>query len=118
MALKNLYYLNKTNHHDITEVWLKLVFNTNAGADPGFQVKGVHLKKMRRAEGGAKYFGVFRVKNHDFTPKNLIFSNFRGERTGCAPPPPGSAPAMLYYNPTCTQLNVLSELYFTDYTHI
>jgi hypothetical protein len=25
---------------------------------------------------------------------------------------------MLYYNPTCTQLNVLSELYFTDYTHI
>jgi hypothetical protein len=21
--------------------------------------------------------GVFRVKNHDFTPKNLIFSNFR-----------------------------------------
>ena len=56
MALKNLYYLNKTNHHDITEVWLKLVFNTNAGADPGFQVKGAHLKKMRRAEGGAKYF--------------------------------------------------------------
>ena len=32
---------------------------------------------MRREEGGAKIFGVFRVKNHDFTPKNLIFSNFR-----------------------------------------
>jgi hypothetical protein len=30
------------------------------------------------AEGGAKFVGVFRVKNHDFTPKNLIFSNFRG----------------------------------------
>jgi hypothetical protein len=30
------------------------------------------------AEGGAKIFGVFRVRNHDFTPKNLIFSNFRG----------------------------------------
>jgi hypothetical protein len=30
------------------------------------------------AEGGAKNFEVFRVKNHDFTPKNLIFSNFRG----------------------------------------
>jgi hypothetical protein len=30
------------------------------------------------AEGGAKMFGVFRVKNHDFTPKNHIFSNFRG----------------------------------------
>ena len=25
---------------------------------------------MRRAEGGANIFGVFRVKNHDFTPKN------------------------------------------------
>jgi hypothetical protein len=28
---------------------------------------------LRRAEGGAKIFGVFRVKNHDFTPKNHIF---------------------------------------------
>jgi hypothetical protein len=64
---------------------------------------GAHLKKWRRAEGGAKHFGVFRVektrfyakkniffpiaeggaknvgvfhvKNHDFTPKNHIFSN-------------------------------------------
>jgi hypothetical protein len=86
------------------------------GADPGFQVRGGALKKIapsggRReifwgisceksrfyakkyyffplAEGGAKIFGVFRVKNHDFTPKNLIFSNFRGgARDGCAPPP-------------------------------
>jgi hypothetical protein len=48
------------------------------GADPGFQVRGgAHKKKMRRAEGGAKLFWVFRVKNHDFTPKkNHIFSNF------------------------------------------
>ena len=46
-----------------------------SGADPGFQVRGgAHLKKLRRAEGGAKMFGVFRVKNHDFTPKNRIFS--------------------------------------------
>jgi hypothetical protein len=28
---------------------------------------------LRRAEGGAKIVGVFRVKNHDFTPKNHIF---------------------------------------------
>jgi hypothetical protein len=26
-------------------------------------VRGVHLKKLHRAEGGAKIFGVFRVKN-------------------------------------------------------
>ena len=42
--------------------------------------------------GGALkfYLGVFRVENHDFTPKNHIFSHFRG---GGAPgAPPGSAP--------------------------
>ena len=33
---------------------------------------------MRRAEGGAKIVGVFRVKNHDLPPKNYIFSNFMG----------------------------------------
>ena len=72
----------------------------------------------REAEGGAKNFGVFRVKKHDFTPKNHILSNcggrretfwgisceksrfyakkiiffsiLGGERAGCAPP--GSAP--------------------------
>jgi hypothetical protein len=49
-----------------------------SGADPGFQVRGADLKKLRRAEGGANIFGVFRVKNHDFTPKNYIFSNFMG----------------------------------------
>jgi hypothetical protein len=48
-----------------------------AGADPGFQVRGAHFKKLHRAEEGMNIFGVFRVKNHDFTPKNHIFSNFR-----------------------------------------
>jgi hypothetical protein len=41
---------------------------TTTGADPGFQVRGgAHLKKLHRAEGDAKNFGVFRVKNHDFS---------------------------------------------------
>jgi hypothetical protein len=31
-------------------------------------------------EGGAKLFGVFRVKNHEFTPKNHICSNSGGRR--------------------------------------
>ena len=47
------------------------------GADVGFQVRGAHLNN---------FFGVFRVKNHDFTPKNHIFSNFRGGRAPGAPP--------------------------------
>jgi hypothetical protein len=38
------------------------------------------------AEGGAKMFGVFRVTNHDFTPKNHIFSNFRGGGRRVRPP--------------------------------
>ena len=58
----------------------------NTGADPGFQVRGAHLRKLRRAEGGANIFGVFRVKNHDFTQKNHIFSNFRGDARRVRPP--------------------------------
>ena len=50
-----------------------------------FKLGGAHLKKLRRAEGGAKICWVFRVKNHDFTPKNHIFSNFRGGARRCAP---------------------------------
>ena len=42
----------------------------------GFQVRGAHLKKLRRAE---KSFGVLRVKNHDFKPKNHIFFKLRRE---------------------------------------
>jgi hypothetical protein len=53
---------------------------------------GGALKKLRQAEGGAEMLGVFRVKNHDFTPKNLIFSNFRGGRAPGAPSPPLDPP--------------------------
>ena len=52
------------------------ISSMDSGADPGFQFSGAHLKKLRQAEGGTNIFGVFRVKNHDFTPKNHIFSFF------------------------------------------
>ena len=55
-----------------------------------FKLGGTHLKELRRAEGGTKFFWVFRVKNHDFTSTNHIFSNFRGGGggacAGCAAP--------------------------------
>ena len=54
---------------------------------PGFQVRG-HIKRLRRAEGGAKIFEVFCVKNHDFTQKKSYFFPILGGRA-----PPGSAPA-------------------------
>jgi hypothetical protein len=38
------------------------------------------------AEGGAKSFGVFRVKNHDFMPKKIIFSPILGVRPPLDPP--------------------------------
>ena len=45
------------------------------------------------AEGGAKIVGVFRVKNHDFTPKkSYFFPILGGARAGCAPPPPWIRP--------------------------
>ena len=68
---------------------------------------GAHLKQLRRAVGGAKIFGVFRVKNHDFTPKNHIFSNFRGRTTGAPPPPP---PPPL--DPPLLELSIFTYLYF------
>ena len=37
-----------------------------------FKLGGAYLKKLRRAEGGAKIVGVFRVKIRDFTPKKQI----------------------------------------------
>jgi hypothetical protein len=32
---------------------------------------------------GTNIFGVFRVKNHNFTPKNNIFSNCGGRQENC-----------------------------------
>ena len=43
-----------------------------------FKLGGAHLEQSRRAEGGAKSFGVFRVKNHDFMQINHIFFQFGG----------------------------------------
>jgi hypothetical protein len=66
---------------------------------------GGHLKKLRRAEGGAKIFGVFRVKNHDFTP--IFFSNFRGGARRVRPPGVVHNTMMLYfYMQSCPHLYV------------
>ena len=69
--------------------------HTNQGRIQDFKLGGTHLKKLRRSEEGAKIVGVFRVKNHDFTPKNHIFYNFRGGAHRVPPPggpPPGCPP--------------------------
>ena len=49
---------------------------THQGWNPRFQVRGGGtLKNIVPSGGRLEIFGVFRVKNHDFTPKNHIFSN-------------------------------------------
>jgi hypothetical protein len=56
---------------------------TTQGRIQDFKLGEAQLKKLRRAEGGAKIFEVFRV---NFTLKKYIFSNFRGGGgAGCAP---------------------------------
>jgi hypothetical protein len=57
-------------------IWLFCQFTyTCTRTDPGFQVNF--------------FGGVFRVKNHDFTPKNhIFFPILGGARARCAPPPP------------------------------
>jgi hypothetical protein len=68
----------------LVKFWLFGLQLQVAGADPGFQVRGgAHLKKLRRAEEDAKILGVFRVKNHYFTPKNHSFYNYGGRREKC-----------------------------------
>ena len=54
--------------------------DNNAGADPGFQVRGGALNEVAR-----NYLGYFMWKNHDFTPKKIIiFLPILGGG-GCAP---------------------------------
>ena len=85
---------NKTDRQDIAEISLKVALNTIKpinrfiemeiethqtssrlqwcpfqGRIQDFKLGGAHLKKLRRAKGGATNFGIFRVKNHDSTPK-------------------------------------------------
>ena len=70
------YFKTRTNF--IREIMYR--YNNRGGSRISSYGGGAHLKKLRRAEGGAEIFGVFRVKNHDFTPKNLIFYNCGGRR--------------------------------------
>ena len=64
--------LSDISKKNIHELFLKTLYNIQ-GWIQDFKLGGAHLKKLCRAEGGVEIFGVFRVKNHDFTPKNQIF---------------------------------------------
>ena len=104
--------VGQVHHH-----WKLTCSRHDTGADPGFQVRGGALKKIapsrgRRenfwgisceksrfyakkkfpiAEGGAKIFGVFRVKKITILRQKIIFFPILGGRASDVPPP-GSTP--------------------------
>ena len=112
---------------------------TMQGRIQDFKLGGAHLKKLRRAEEGANILGVFRVKNHYFTPKNHSFYNYRGRREkfwgisceksrfyakktfffpilggrapGAPPPPPLDPPLQCMYNYSYTRCGIRLTLY-------
>ena len=69
------------------------------------------LKRISPSGGRYEIFlGVFRVKNHDFMPKNHIFSNFRGgRRARWAPPPPAFITDFLNIFHSYGQINRLPQ---------
>ena len=107
----------------------KTIYVCYQGRIQDFKLGGAHLKKLRRVEGGAKFFwgilceksrfyakrsyffpiaeeaakmvGVFRVKNTILRQKIIFFPSFRGGGAGCAPP--GSAPAIVSIDKTIYQ---------------
>jgi hypothetical protein len=48
-----------------------------------FKLGGGALKIIAPSGGRRENFGIFRVKNHDFTPKNPIYSNCGGRPKNC-----------------------------------
>ena len=71
----------------------EIVYNIQ-GRIQDFKLGGAHLKKLRRTGGGAKIFGVFRVKKITILRQQIIFFPILGGGggAGCAPPP-------WYHNP-------------------
>ena len=105
------HYKNPTKCVDLVQ---RGRYYHNQGRIQDFKLGGAHLKKLRRAEGDANIFGVFRVKYHDFTPKNHIFSNFRGGGGGGghapgAPPPPLDPP-LITSNVICSCHDIAEKL--------
>jgi hypothetical protein len=49
--------------------------------------EGALKKNCAERREARDFFGYFVWKNHDFTPSNHIFSNFRGGAPGTPPPP-------------------------------
>jgi hypothetical protein len=96
-------WLHDHNKYDTSPLSSRLSFhNVIQGADPGFQVRGAHLKKLRRAKGGAKMFEVFRVNITILRQKIIFYPIPEGSANifgvfcapGAPPPPPWIRPCI------------------------
>ena len=64
-------------------------------ADPGFQVRGIALKKIAPSGGRCENFGGISCEKSQFYAKKIIFfSNFRGGGHAPGAPPLESAPVL------------------------
>ena len=70
--------------------------DNNAGADPGFQVKGAHLKIAPNGGRRENFWGISCEKSRFYAKKNHIFANFRGA-------PPMDPPLQCIYHNTKTE---------------
>ena len=91
--LNDLEFKNTIQVHDL--VWQSGVPNylscriSVPGADPGFQVRGAHLKKIAPSGGRReKCWGISCEKSRFYAKKSYFFPILGGARAGCAPPPP------------------------------
>jgi hypothetical protein len=60
----------------VTKIHTTVIWPLYSGANPRYQVRGTHWKKLRRAEGGAKIFGVLRERPTTVV-KYIIISRLR-----------------------------------------
>ena len=74
------------------------------GADPGFQVRGAHLKKIAPSGGRReKFWGISCEKSRFYAKKSYFFQFQQGRAPG-APPPPGSVPECIASNTNINHL--------------
>jgi hypothetical protein len=88
----NLFWL-KLEWNAKSKLFYCIIYRSSTGRIQDFKLGGVHLKIIAPSGGRHEIFGVFRVKNHDFTPKNHIFFQFWGGGSTRWVHPPESAPA-------------------------
>ena len=101
MSNKNKGENNNTCSSDFRWFRVRVI---RGGSRISSQGGGALKKKLRRAEEGAKIFGVFRVINHNFMPKNHTFSNFR---EGVCPPPL-DPPLVMVFKITFNNISAIS----------